>query len=189
MSAQGWCTDHSVFRLRSDGWADRVEVVEGYEHEAVGGITVKLHSEEVSSFDDYFLSLRLSTNTRNPWFPEFWQYRFQCRLPGHPQENLNYARNCSGSQTTLLSSFFPCRFLFLNRVHVSLSSSTVLKGPLKWNRLFKYELECQRGEFSVNPVTHIFFILFICVILGFSEDEDLGKLKAFLIFKGSQQTL
>ncbi|XP_024122421.1 metabotropic glutamate receptor 1b isoform X3 [Oryzias melastigma] len=85
--------------IGSDGWADRVEVVEGYEHEAVGGITVKLHSAEVSSFDDYFLKLKLSTNTRNPWFPEFWQYRFQCRLPGHPQENLNYARNCSGYES------------------------------------------------------------------------------------------
>nr|XP_020463647.1 metabotropic glutamate receptor 1-like [Monopterus albus] len=81
--------------IGSDGWADRVEVVEGYEQEAVGGITVKLQSEEVSSFDQYFLKLRLSTNKRNPWFPEFWQYRFQCRLPGHLQENMNYARNCS----------------------------------------------------------------------------------------------
>lgn len=89
--------------LCSDGWADRVEVVEGYEQEAVGGITVKLQSEEVSSFDDYFLKLRLGTNARNPWFPEFWQHRFQCRLPGHPQENLNYARNCSGSCSRLFS--------------------------------------------------------------------------------------
>ncbi|KAM8913449.1 metabotropic glutamate receptor 1b isoform 5-T5 [Spinachia spinachia] len=81
--------------IGSDGWADRVEVVEGYEQEAVGGLTVKLQSDEVSSFDDYFLKLKLNANTRNPWFPEFWQYRFQCRLPGHPLENLNYVRNCS----------------------------------------------------------------------------------------------
>ncbi|CAB1415524.1 unnamed protein product [Pleuronectes platessa] len=86
-------------QMASDGWADRIEVVEGYEQEAVGGITVKLQSDEVSSFDDYFLRLRLSTNTRNPWFPEFWQYRFQCRIPGHPQENMNYARNCSGYES------------------------------------------------------------------------------------------
>ncbi|XP_053701745.1 metabotropic glutamate receptor 1b isoform X2 [Synchiropus splendidus] len=85
--------------IGSDGWADRVEVVEGYEQEAAGGITVKLQSEDVSSFDDYFLKLKLSTNTRNPWFPEFWQHRFQCRLAGHPQENLNYARNCSGYES------------------------------------------------------------------------------------------
>uniref|UniRef100_A0A673AH01 Metabotropic glutamate receptor 1 n=1 Tax=Sphaeramia orbicularis TaxID=375764 RepID=A0A673AH01_9TELE len=64
----------------SDGWADRYEVVEGYEQEAEGGITMKLQSEVVKSFDDYYLKLRLDTNTRNPWFPEFWQYRFQCRL-------------------------------------------------------------------------------------------------------------
>ncbi|XP_010876824.1 metabotropic glutamate receptor 1b isoform X3 [Esox lucius] len=83
----------------SDGWADRDEVVEGYEQEAVGGITVKLQSEEVTSFDDYYLKLRLDTNTRNPWFPEFWQHRFQCRIPGHPLENTNYRKNCSGYES------------------------------------------------------------------------------------------
>nr|XP_019953174.1 PREDICTED: metabotropic glutamate receptor 1 isoform X2 [Paralichthys olivaceus] len=82
--------------IGSDGWADRYEVVEGYEHEAEGGITMKLQSEVVKTFDDYYLKLRLDTNTRNPWFSEFWQYRFQCRLPGHPQENKNYKKVCSG---------------------------------------------------------------------------------------------
>lgn len=80
----------------SDGWADRYEVVEGYEQEAEGGITMKLQSEVVKTFDDYYLKLRLDKNTRNPWFSEFWQYRFQCRLPGHPQENKNYKKVCSG---------------------------------------------------------------------------------------------
>ncbi|XP_042598955.1 metabotropic glutamate receptor 1-like isoform X3 [Cyprinus carpio] len=82
--------------IGSDGWADRDEVVEGYEQEAVGGITMKLQTEEVTSFDDYYLKLQLNTNNRNPWFAEFWQHRFQCRLPGHPQENMNYKKNCSG---------------------------------------------------------------------------------------------
>ncbi|XP_062323178.1 metabotropic glutamate receptor 1 isoform X3 [Osmerus eperlanus] len=85
--------------IGSDGWADRDEVVEGYEQEAEGGITMKLQSAEVTSFDNYFLKLRLDTNTRNPWFPEFWQYRFQCRLPGHPQENKNYKKVCSGNES------------------------------------------------------------------------------------------
>ncbi|XP_041660646.1 metabotropic glutamate receptor 1 isoform X2 [Cheilinus undulatus] len=83
----------------SDGWADRYEVVEGYEQEAEGGITMKLQSEVVKSFDDYYLKLRLDTNTRNPWFAEFWQYRFQCRLPGHPQENKNYKKVCTGNES------------------------------------------------------------------------------------------
>uniref|UniRef100_A0A3B4V0M9 Metabotropic glutamate receptor 1 n=1 Tax=Seriola dumerili TaxID=41447 RepID=A0A3B4V0M9_SERDU len=85
--------------IGSDGWADRYEVVEGYEQEAEGGITMKLQSEVVKSFDDYYLKLRLDTNTRNPWFPEFWQYRFQCRLLGHPQENKNYKKVCSGNES------------------------------------------------------------------------------------------
>lgn len=85
--------------IGSDGWADRYEVVEGFEQEAEGGITIKLQSEVVKSFDDYYLKLRLDTNTRNPWFPEFWQYRFQCRLAGHPQENKNYKRTCTGNES------------------------------------------------------------------------------------------
>ncbi|XP_068198632.1 metabotropic glutamate receptor 1 [Antennarius striatus] len=85
--------------IGSDGWADRYEVVEGYEQEAKGGITMKLQSEVVKSFDDYYLKLRLDTNTRNPWFSEFWQYRFQCRLPGHPQENKNFKKICSGNES------------------------------------------------------------------------------------------
>ncbi|XP_074046153.1 LOW QUALITY PROTEIN: metabotropic glutamate receptor 1 [Macrotis lagotis] len=82
--------------IGSDGWADRDEVIEGYEVEANGGITIKLQSPEVRSFDDYFLKLRLDTNTRNPWFPEFWQHRFQCRLPGHLLENPNFKKICTG---------------------------------------------------------------------------------------------
>uniref|UniRef100_A0A8C4EV63 Metabotropic glutamate receptor 1 n=1 Tax=Dicentrarchus labrax TaxID=13489 RepID=A0A8C4EV63_DICLA len=85
--------------IGSDGWADRYEVVEGYEQEAEGGITMKLQSEVVKTFDDYYLKLRLDSNTRNPWFSEFWQYRFQCRLPGHPQENKNYKKICSGNES------------------------------------------------------------------------------------------
>ncbi|XP_028858325.1 metabotropic glutamate receptor 1 isoform X2 [Denticeps clupeoides] len=85
--------------IGSDGWADRNEVVEGYGQEAEGGITMKLHTEEVRTFDDYFLRLRLDTNTRNPWFPEFWQHRFQCRIPGHPHENFNFKRICTGNES------------------------------------------------------------------------------------------
>ncbi|MFT7797572.1 metabotropic glutamate receptor 1-like [Arapaima gigas] len=83
----------------SDGWADRDEVVEGYEQEAQGGITMKLQSAEVTSFDDYFLKLRLHSNARNPWFAEFWQHRFQCRIPGHPSENRNFRKVCTGNET------------------------------------------------------------------------------------------
>uniref|UniRef100_A0A1A8L819 Metabotropic glutamate receptor 1 n=1 Tax=Nothobranchius pienaari TaxID=704102 RepID=A0A1A8L819_9TELE len=79
----------------SDGWADRYDVTDGYQREAAGGITIKLKSAYVTWFDDYYLNLKPDSNLRNPWFPEFWQHRFQCRLRGHPQENTKYNRTCT----------------------------------------------------------------------------------------------
>ncbi|KAG5269845.1 hypothetical protein AALO_G00206840 [Alosa alosa] len=76
----------------SDGWADRYDVTDGLAREAAGGITIKLQSADVKWFDEYYLKLRPENNQRNPWFPEFWQHRFHCRLKGHPQENLKFNR-------------------------------------------------------------------------------------------------
>uniref|UniRef100_A0A3B3QPR8 Metabotropic glutamate receptor 5 n=1 Tax=Paramormyrops kingsleyae TaxID=1676925 RepID=A0A3B3QPR8_9TELE len=81
----------------SDGWADRHDVTDGYVREAAGGITIKLQSADVKWFDDYYLRLRPDNNPRNPWFPEFWQHRFQCRLRGQLQENTKYNRTCTKS--------------------------------------------------------------------------------------------
>ncbi|XP_054581490.1 metabotropic glutamate receptor 5 isoform X5 [Eptesicus fuscus] len=85
--------------LGSDGWADRYDVTDGYQREAVGGITIKLQSPDVKWFDDYYLQLRPETNLRNPWFQEFWQHRFQCRLEGFAQENSKYNKTCNSSLT------------------------------------------------------------------------------------------
>lgn len=82
----------------SDGWADRYDVTDGYQREAVGGITIKLQSPDVKWFDDYYLKLRPETNLRNPWFQEFWQHRFQCRLEGFAQENSKYNKTCNSKQ-------------------------------------------------------------------------------------------
>ncbi|KAG7502212.1 metabotropic glutamate receptor 5 [Solea senegalensis] len=81
--------------IGSDGWADRYDVTDGYVREAAGGITIKLQSADVKWFDEYYLKLRPENNIRNPWFPEFWQHRFHCRLKGHPQENSKFNRTCS----------------------------------------------------------------------------------------------
>ncbi|TNM84827.1 glutamate receptor, metabotropic 5a [Takifugu flavidus] len=81
--------------IGSDGWADRYDVTDGYQKEAAGGITIKLKSAYVTWFDHYYLKLTPDSNVRNPWFPEFWQHRFQCRLRGHPQENSVYNRTCT----------------------------------------------------------------------------------------------
>lgn len=65
----------------SDGWADRYEVVHEYEDEAIGGISVRIHSSYIDRFDHHYFSLHPDTNNRNPWFREFWEFRFNCTLP------------------------------------------------------------------------------------------------------------
>ncbi|XP_067842429.1 metabotropic glutamate receptor 5b [Heptranchias perlo] len=85
--------------IGSDGWADRYDVTDGYQREAAGGITIKLQSPDVVWFDDYYLELRPESHSNNPWFPEFWQHKFKCRLKNQQQENPKYNRTCDGTES------------------------------------------------------------------------------------------
>ncbi|XP_053699365.1 metabotropic glutamate receptor 1-like [Sabethes cyaneus] len=67
--------------IGSDGWADRADVVQNYERQALGSISIRIHSPYVKSFDNYYFSLNPFSNKRNPWFQEFWETKFNCRLP------------------------------------------------------------------------------------------------------------
>lgn len=67
--------------IGSDGWADRQDVVSEYEMQAVGSISIRIHSPYVKSFDDYYFSLNPFENQRNPWFKEFWEDKFHCKMP------------------------------------------------------------------------------------------------------------
>ncbi|KAG8232761.1 hypothetical protein J437_LFUL013006 [Ladona fulva] len=73
-----------LFLWHSDGWADRSDVVEGLETEAVGSLSVRIHSPYVKRFDEFYFRLNPFTNDRNPWFREFWEERFNCTLPPTP---------------------------------------------------------------------------------------------------------
>ncbi|KAK6192475.1 hypothetical protein SNE40_003935 [Patella caerulea] len=68
--------------LASDYWANSMEIVEGYEEEAVGAITIKIRSEMVASFTNYVMSLSLTNRQGIPddWFEEFYQRIHKCRL-------------------------------------------------------------------------------------------------------------
>ncbi|XP_015119190.1 metabotropic glutamate receptor 1 isoform X2 [Diachasma alloeum] len=81
-------TGRFVF-IGSDGWADRDDVVEGYEDEAWSSLSIRIHSPYVKEFDEHYFSLNPFTNTRNPWFVEFWQYRFNCVMPENFNDDLD----------------------------------------------------------------------------------------------------
>uniref|UniRef100_A0A8C9S595 Metabotropic glutamate receptor 2 n=1 Tax=Scleropages formosus TaxID=113540 RepID=A0A8C9S595_SCLFO len=66
--------------VASDGWGAQESVVRGSEHVADGAFTIELASYPIKEFADYFTGLNPYNNTRNPWFREFWEHRFQCSL-------------------------------------------------------------------------------------------------------------
>ncbi|XP_046583358.1 metabotropic glutamate receptor 1-like [Haliotis rubra] len=84
--------------IGSDGWGSRGDVVEGVEKLAAGGISVRLYSPPIPRFDDHYGKLRHDNNTRNPWFQEFWQERFNCYLPGDDSVPRK-STPCTGSET------------------------------------------------------------------------------------------
>ena len=91
----GRCSVDARVTRFSDGWNVRPDVVKDIEPVAVGGISMKLYSPDIVSFNDYFLQLRPDSNTRNPWFKEFWEEKFKCDLPGvHSKQVFN--TSCTG---------------------------------------------------------------------------------------------
>lgn len=45
---------------------------------AEGAISVQPLVQTLPGFDQYFSSLQPETNTRNPWFPEYWEAYLGC---------------------------------------------------------------------------------------------------------------
>lgn len=83
--------------IGSDGWATRPDVVKHNMEEAAGGISIKLYSPPISYFDRHFLNLRPHNNSRNPWFKEFWQQKFNCYLEGENMDS-TYSLPCTGTE-------------------------------------------------------------------------------------------
>lgn len=90
----------TFFSDSRDGWADRSDVVTDFERQALGSITVRIHSPYVSKFDSYYFALSPLTNTRNPWFQEFWENKFGCRMPSNElKKNITFyfdKKTCTG---------------------------------------------------------------------------------------------
>uniref|UniRef100_A0A8C3T9Q1 Metabotropic glutamate receptor 3 n=1 Tax=Chelydra serpentina TaxID=8475 RepID=A0A8C3T9Q1_CHESE len=70
--------------VASDGWGALESVVAGSELVAEGAITIELAAYPIQEFAIYFRNLNPYNNSRNPWFREFWEHKFQCNF--HTQD-------------------------------------------------------------------------------------------------------
>ena len=68
--------------LASDFWGSKTKHLVDLEDVAEGAITIELesHPKRLEPFYNHFFGLTPSSNTRNPWFKEYWQNYFQCHL-------------------------------------------------------------------------------------------------------------
>lgn len=78
----------------SDGWGNRLDVVENLETAAAGGISIKLYSPAVNDFGPHYAKLKPTNSSKNPWMTEFWEWRFNCSMDKNNMKH--YPRFCSG---------------------------------------------------------------------------------------------
>ena len=77
--------EHFVW-MGSDTWGKQDAPVTYNSLAAAGALTLELQSDPITKFDDYFKGLSPSTNSRNPWFREYWEKVHKCRLRSRDED-------------------------------------------------------------------------------------------------------
>lgn len=86
--------------IASDAWSSRESVVVGQEAVVEGAITVSPLVRELKGFDEYFTRLTPQNNHHNPWFAEYWEDFFSCKLANFTTTpyNSEYAHWCADNK-------------------------------------------------------------------------------------------
>ncbi|XP_060080563.1 metabotropic glutamate receptor-like [Ylistrum balloti] len=95
---------HRFTWIASDGWGMQDKPVLGNEDIAEGAMTIELDSTLIPEFDTYFLKLKPETNTRNPWFKEYWETVHECKFRGKSSKAVTgqeFKKNCTGQEKKL----------------------------------------------------------------------------------------
>ncbi|XP_037567084.1 metabotropic glutamate receptor 2 [Dermacentor silvarum] len=75
--------------IGSDAWSGLESVAQGHEEVVEGSITVSPMVQPLNGFERHFSQLTPDNNALNPWFPEYWEEKFQCRLPDFQETPFN----------------------------------------------------------------------------------------------------
>lgn len=121
-----------------------------------GTISVQPAANQIPGFKDYFLSLTVENNARNPWFYELWENEFECRYDGYPATpfNQHYNRVCTGAEK------FPANYTFEKQLQFVSDAVLVFAYALKDYLLEKCpsgDAKCIKEQYpkSVSSVTRI----------------------------------
>jgi metabotropic glutamate receptor 2/3 len=90
-------TDRFVW-IASDGWGSQDMPVRNNEQVAEGAITIELQSTPLVPFDRYFMSLTPANTDRDPWFNEYWEHVFDCKLTKGDDDTNENVTYCVGNE-------------------------------------------------------------------------------------------
>ncbi|XP_069500139.1 metabotropic glutamate receptor 2 isoform X3 [Ambystoma mexicanum] len=102
--------------VASDGWGALQSVVTGTEEVADGAITIELAAYPIQEFSVYFKDLDPYNNSRNPWFREFWGYKFHCSLQNQ-ECGLNSLRAVKFEQESKIMFVVNAVYAMANALH------------------------------------------------------------------------
>ncbi len=93
-------TEHFLW-VASDGWGTKREPIASNHLAAQSAITFSPKFYEIKEFNHYFENLKPASNTRNPWFKEFWEEQFNCTISGsgHSDKSKLSRVQCTGEES------------------------------------------------------------------------------------------
>ncbi|KAI1888163.1 hypothetical protein AGOR_G00182200 [Albula goreensis] len=97
----------SFIWIASDGWGAQESIVKSNEIVADGAITLELAAHPVREFNRYFQQLNPNSNSRNPWYKDFWEQKFQCTLHGANGDKASHLKPCGKHLAIDSSNFEP----------------------------------------------------------------------------------
>ncbi|XP_031558729.1 metabotropic glutamate receptor 3-like [Actinia tenebrosa] len=99
--------------LASDFWGSKFIHLRGLEDVANGAISIELKTkrQRLTPFYDYFFSLKPENNTRNPWFKEYWENHFRCRLSN--TSDVPFTRRCHGNESDISREHYDSKVSFV----------------------------------------------------------------------------
>ena len=75
-------------------------MIEGVEEQAQGRISIRIHSQYLNSFDEQYFKLDPFVHDENPWFREFWEDKFHCKMPAERMKTVSTFNSTSSFTST-----------------------------------------------------------------------------------------
>lgn len=129
-------------------------MIHGYEAEAKGSLSIRIHSPYVTSFDDYYFSLNPFNNTRNPWFQEFWQDRFNCVIPNASISKPNKLKNNTSDNKFTSNNSVNSGSVFYKNIPGNVTISSTFNSNKK-DKILNGQRICT-GMFSIIFIFNVF---------------------------------